>query len=221
MFSPDGKRIAYAASKDAGGAIMVRDIDDGEPTIAHVWDRGVLLPRAWSADGRHLLLNRVAVQGRRPDIFVYAFESKTLSPYLETEAMEFFGDFSPDGRFVTFMSDANGPIESWIAGFPTPTDKRPIATRLAPLSWRSDGREILMLGINGDLSSLPVAITNGRLNVGVPSLLVRGTNIGAASVNSPSRDHARVLRITVSDPEQGVAEIQLWAGWSDGLRPRP
>jgi Tol biopolymer transport system component len=222
VFSLDGKRIAYSASKDAGGAIMVRDVDGGEPTIAHLWESGVLLPRSWSPDGRYLLVNRVAIPGRRPDLYVYSFDSKTLSPYLETEAAEFLGNFSPDGRFVTFMSDEGGPIEIWVAGFPSPTNKQRVATHLAPIGWRSDGREILGLGHAGDLSSVPVATTtDGRLSFGVPTPLIRGITMGNAGIASPSNDHARVLTLALSDPEQGVAEIQLWTGWLDALRSRP
>ena len=115
------------------------------------------------------------------------------------------------------MSDEAGPIESWVAGFPSPTDKRQVATHAAPLSWRADGREILLIDVKGDLSAVSVTMTGGRISVGMPSPLARGVP-GVSSFNHATRDHARVLTLAPSNPERGTAEIQLWTGWLASVR---
>jgi dipeptidyl aminopeptidase/acylaminoacyl peptidase len=215
VWSADGRRIAYVATSAVGAAVLVRDLEGGEPTTAHESKEGVLLPRSWSADGRYLLVNRVAVRGRTPDIFVLSLETGQLSPYLDSPAAEFLGSFSPDGRFVTYMSNEGGPTETWVTGFPTPTGKRRIATNGGPVGWSADGKEILVWGFNADVSAVPVTIGHGQIVAGSPTVAARSIRGLTAS---PTRDHSRLLTIVRPDPEQGVAEIQLLAGWVDRVR---
>ena len=216
VWSADGRRIAYASTRERGGVLLVRDVGGGEPTLVHEWREreGLLLPRSWSVDGRHLLVNRVAIQGRASDIFVWSFASKTLSAYLDSPAGEFLGAFSPDGRFVAYMSDEAGPTETWVAGFPSPTEKRRIATDAVPVSWRGDGKEILVWASNGDLSAVPV--TKGDHVVAGPATVLARRFAGPLA--SAPRDHSRVLVLTRPDPEQGVAEIRLLTGLLEKLR---
>jgi hypothetical protein len=216
VWSADGKRIVYTSTSGAKGALLVQDVDGGEPVVVHEWLEGVLLPRSWSADGRYLLINRVALPGRASDIFVWSFETKSLTPFLDSPALEFLGTFSPDGRFVAYVSDEAGPVESWVASFPAPTVKRRIATLAGPISWRADGREILVLRAEHDVAAVPITASDGRVTVGTATVLAKG--FAGGSLARASRDHSRLLRLVRPDPEQGVAEIQLLTGWLDKVR---
>jgi hypothetical protein len=112
------------------------------------------------------------------------------------------------------MSDEAGPTETWVAGFPFPTEKRRIATDAVPVSWRGDGKEILVWAGNGDLSVVPV--TSGDHVVAGPATVLARRFAGPIA-SAPS-DHSRVLVLTRPDPEQGVAEIRLLTGLLEKLR---
>ena len=70
--------------------------------------------------------------------------ANTLSPYLDSPAGEFLGAFSPDGRFVRYMSDEADPTETWVAGFPGPDREAPDRDRCSPgelaRGWQRDSR---------------------------------------------------------------------------------
>jgi serine/threonine-protein kinase len=217
VWSPDGTRIAYTTTlADGSSAVHVRQVEGGEPIVLREWrEPGLLLPQSWSADERHLMVCRVSVPGRAPDLLTWSFETKTLTPYLESSAMECWAQFSPDGRYVAYVSTEAGPVETWVARFPVAAEKWRVATGAGVVSWRADGRELLITTAAPDVAALPLTITPDRVLAGSPTTLVR--RLDQISV-AATRDHSRLLVLSRPDPEQGVAEIQLVTAWLNKLR---
>ena len=67
----------------------------------------------------------------------------THPPYLQTEFNERAPNFSPDGKWVAYQSDANGRDEIYLGPFPASTRRWQVSTDsgTAP-RWRADGREL-------------------------------------------------------------------------------
>ena len=64
------------------------------------------------------------------------------------------GKFSPDGRWVAYVSDENGRPEVYVQSFPTSGGKWLISTQggTEPL-WRADGKELFYIA--GDRKLMP------------------------------------------------------------------
>jgi len=67
---------------------------------------------------------------------------RSPSPFLSTAADEKFSEFSPNGRFVAFVSNDSGRDEVFILPFPGPGEKVTVspAGGNAPM-WSRDGRQ--------------------------------------------------------------------------------
>jgi eukaryotic-like serine/threonine-protein kinase len=108
-------------------------------------------------------------------------------PLLASPAREFAARFSPDGRWIAYLSDESGTIELYARSFtPASGDGQPAIGPRVPVSsggasmprWRSDGRELFFVAPNGDLMSVAITEVAGgastaALQVGRPARLFR------------------------------------------------
>ena len=86
------------------------------------------------------------------------------------------------------------------------------------LSWRNDGREILVATLSGHIAAYPVS-TQGGFSHGQPTTLVRDVG-GVARYSSATRDHSRFLIRVSPDAAKDKGEIRLLFGWQNALRQR-
>ena len=74
--------------------------------------------------------------------------------------MSSYGQFSPDGRWVAYVSDESGRNEVYVAPFPGPGGKWQISTAGGTYPrWRRDGTEIFYVSPDSKLMS---AAVNGK-----------------------------------------------------------
>jgi hypothetical protein len=84
------------------------------------------------------------------------------------------------------------------------------------LSWRNDGREILVATLSGHIAAYPVS-TDGSFSHGQPTTLVR--DVGAvAGYSAATPDHSHILIRVSPDAAKDKGEIRLLFGWQDALR---
>jgi eukaryotic-like serine/threonine-protein kinase len=87
------------------------------------------LPQDWSLDGKALLYQVTNVSGGT-DIMTFDPASKKSLPWLQTSFNEGEARFSPDGRWVAYVSDQTGRFEVWA---------RPYGITGSPVRVSSDG----------------------------------------------------------------------------------
>ena len=109
-FSPDGRRIAYTATRRNGTDfdVFVQDLPDGEPQM--VWEvSGYHMVVDWAADGRALIVSR---HHSNVNNDLYRLDLSTggatlLTPH-EGDARFFDANVTPDGRSVYLATDRDG-----------------------------------------------------------------------------------------------------------------
>src|SRR5262249_39343716 len=113
--------------------------------------------------------------------------------FLATRFNERASSFSPDGRFVSCMSDESGRFEVYIRRF---TDPRTSAAGAPPTGgqwqvsttggtysrWRDDGRELFYLGPEGQMMAVPIATNGTTVNLGQPVMLFSTRVFGGGGV---------------------------------------
>jgi Tol biopolymer transport system component len=135
--------------------VYVRDLRTGQDTrlfeTAAVWEH----PRAWSRDGKYLLVHwHDAVAA---GLKVWSSASRSLSPFAKS-ATE-MAAFSPDGRYVAFSSLETGRHEVYVTTFPEGRQTWTVTSDGGRvISWRQDGLEILVATLSGHIAAYPLSV---------------------------------------------------------------
>jgi len=130
VWSPDGRRLTLASAKEAESAYSIywRPIDGSAPDEQLLSGNWPNYPFSWSPDGKHLAfvaVNPTTLQ----DILVLNMDQRSAStPFLETPFREGAPVFSPDGKWIAYVSDDSGRFEVYARPFPGPGEKWPIST---------------------------------------------------------------------------------------------
>jgi Tol biopolymer transport system component len=116
VWSPDGRSIAYAATSPSGLRLLVRPAAGGEARL--VWEDPYLgEPIDWSPDGSMLLVEVGAV-GLRTNLVLVPAGGGAPVPFAATAADEHSGRFSPDGRWIAYVSRELGRGQIFVEPYP-------------------------------------------------------------------------------------------------------
>jgi Tol biopolymer transport system component len=171
-WTPDGSRVLFGGF--AGGrAWSVQSVSATEtstpqrvlpPVDEPQW------PCSISADGQWLLYAQLLTEGT--DLYVAPFARPAeVKPLMQTPAREMEGHFSPDGRWVAYLSDESGPFELYVRRFPIGPDRVQISNGGAgQVSWSPDGREIFYRS-GGAVMSARLNERDGKIEPTVPQAL--------------------------------------------------
>jgi hypothetical protein len=135
--------------------------------------------------------------------------------------------FSPDGKWVAYVSEESGRSEVYVRPFPGPGQKLLVSTEGgAQPRWRGDGRELFYIGLDERLMAVPVNPQgdNSVLGAGAPIPLFT-TSVGGAVQDSTtalymvSRDNEHFL-VSKLVEEGSTSPITLILNWKAKLLPR-
>jgi dipeptidyl aminopeptidase/acylaminoacyl peptidase len=157
LWSPDGRRIAFASARDAPPFMHVKSVTGGDEKVL-LPSRGTMqAPNDWSPDGRNIIYS-----DRDPstgwDLWVLPLDGEPDPvPFLRTPFHEWTASFSPDGALVAYASDESGRMEVYVTPFPGGGEKRRVSTGGGYLPyWRQDGNELFYLSLDNWLMAVPV-----------------------------------------------------------------
>ncbi len=124
--SPGGEEVVF--SRIPFSELLRRRSDgSGEETLIAKGSR--LYASDWSSDGRYLLCGATSA-GESYDLHLLDLQGdRKLAPWLQTPAHELSARFSPDGRFVAYISDETGQFEVYVKPFPSGEGKWQISSK--------------------------------------------------------------------------------------------
>jgi len=166
-WSPDGARIAYLNNTNATvGAVSANA--SGEEEILFETQGLALKPGSWSPDGSSLALENQT--GENIDVWILPIGG-VPERFLATGANERQPRFSPDGRYLAYVSDESGRNEVQVQSYPDLGDKWTVSTDggTSPV-WARDGRELFYRS-QGGLMTVDVR-TEPSFNAGTPRVLL-------------------------------------------------
>src|SRR5688500_2732366 len=227
IWSPDGQRIAFAM----GGAHLALRSADGTGEVERLqWSAA--LPGSWLGDGRLL----ASVEGHpvtADDIWVRDLSKakQPPRPFLQTPASETYPTFSPDGRWIAYVSNQSGRLEVYVQPYPGPGPRVLLSTAggSAP-AWGREGAGLYYVASAGPqtpgiehMTAVTVRATASGLSADVPRKLFDGR----FSLTAPVRgydvtpDGKRFLMVLQKDlaPEPPI-ELVLVENWFEELKQR-
>ena len=172
IWSPDDTRIVFSSDrKNPGDLYEKSSAGTGEEKLVLASD-SLKDPFSWSGDGRSLAFQTFNTRNasRTGDLWTFSFADRKASPYLETDFNEGEPTFSPDGKWIAYVSNESGKNEVYVRSFPETGGKWQISTASGedPL-WSRDGSEIYY-DSGTKLMAVPVK-TTPAFEAGTPQLL--------------------------------------------------
>ncbi|HEY3122847.1 MAG TPA: protein kinase, partial [Thermoanaerobaculia bacterium] len=194
VWSSDGARIAYSSDRK-GQPLLVKSASGtaGEEILFQSDD--AKNPTSWSTDGRFLLFNRTLPK-TKTDVWVLPlFGDRKPFPLVQSEFIDRNGQFSPDGRWVAYVSDESGRLEIYVVPFPGPGGKWQVSTGIGGSvpHWSADGRELFY--VTGDRDLMTVEVKSGsEFQASSPKPLFSLSSLTSVTVFEVSRDGRRFLQ---------------------------
>ena len=230
VWTPDGKRIAFASNKD-GPTNIFWELADGSGGMERLTTSDhTQLPRSFSPDGQLLAFMEVN-QTTGYDISVLQMgnsskgsgQSRGLLPFLRTSFNESVPAFSPDGHWLAYVSDESGRFEVYAQPYPGPGGKYQISTEggTEP-TWNPSGKELFYR--SGAKMMAVDIVTQPTFSIGKPRVLFEGPYL-PTRLTFPNYDVApdgqRFLMLKpVEQAETAPTQINIVLNWFEELKRR-
>lgn len=186
IWSPDGSQVAYVSTRQSYSGIYRKAADGtGEEELLFRYTPGAgMVLTDWSPDGKFLTFftGVLSLVSLRPD-----------QPALDRKAIEWLredydvvqGRFSPDGRFLAFLSNEGDPehLQVYVRPFDSNKPEAPGAGAAVQVSknkggvagmifWRKDGKEMYYMTRDWEVMAVDVTMTP-TFQAGTPKLLFK------------------------------------------------
>jgi Tol biopolymer transport system component len=183
VWSPGAKMIVFHSTRGGARGLYQKVINgDMEQLILNTQNTRVASIDDWSPDGRFITYSAGDENGKSKLWAVQLFGDR--KPFNVPSSFDMRqGRFSPDGRWLAYVSDESGSDEVYVQAFPGGEGKWQVSTHggVNPL-WRRDGRELNYISPDNKLMAVPVATSGSSLQLGTPVILLNTGRRGTYNV---------------------------------------
>jgi serine/threonine protein kinase len=177
--SPDGGRIAYQATRDGVTGVMMANVDgSGEERLTS--DKRFNFPTSWSPDGKQLLITAANESGYTDVRLIQVDGDRKQQPLLQGPFNMGGARFSPDGRWIAYVSAESGRNEVWVRSYPGAGTRIQISADggTQPV-WSRNNRELFFR--NGDQTLVVTVGLSPSIAVGKPQVLFSHADLDDSS----------------------------------------
>jgi eukaryotic-like serine/threonine-protein kinase len=214
LWSPDGSEIAFVSHGVAPPVLRRKRVNEtsGEEVLLQ---EGFPWPTDWSRDGKFIAIQNI---GGKPSFqiwFLPILGDRKPVRFHQTSFREGYGAFSPDSRWVAFLSEESAVPQVYVAPSFGSARKWQVSSgggvALTRPRWRGDGKEFFYVAGDGRLMSVPIKSAADVFDPGDPVALF---TIGAVSGSGydVAADGQRFL--TCSGDNPGSKPITVMLNWA-------
>jgi eukaryotic-like serine/threonine-protein kinase len=220
FWTPDGSHVVFSWWKANHPNIWQMATDGSGRMEQLTSSETVQRANSLSRDGKFLAFVEDG-QETASDIKVLRMSDRQVSPFAVSKASEVLPEFSPDGRWLAYVSNESGRNEVYVRSFPDRTRTLQVSTEggTSPV-WSPDGRELFYWDI-AFKKLMRVAVSQGQnLSAGAPSVLFEfaAARSGFMRIYDIAPDGQRFLIQKWQDPRPAVVtEFNLNRNWSSDL----
>jgi eukaryotic-like serine/threonine-protein kinase len=219
-WTPDGKRIAFAASKEGPIQVFWQPSDGSGGLEQLTTSENVQFPISFSPDGQLLAFSELN-PNTGMDIWILRLNDRKAEPFIQEPGNQTEAAFSPNGRWLAYSSDESGRPEIYVQPYPGPGGRWQISTDGGgePV-WNPNGRE-LFYRTRDKMMAVDVA-TQPSFLAGKPRMLF-SSGLYQSSPNGfhfydVSPDGQRFLMIKQSEEAAALTQIVVVQNWSEELK---
>jgi Tol biopolymer transport system component len=218
-WSADGSRIVFSSNRTRSHQMYEKRVGIGAAGETVLLSGDFRHPMDWSRDGRYLLYRT-----GYPDLWALQLDGLREVPIVRAGRGEIrWPQFSPDGKWIAFQSNATGRNEIYIHGPFEPPSMGQISTPVsvdggAWVRWRADGRELFYTRPDGTLMAVPIDFdsTGRQFTAGKPVPLFTAPmaggpdNVNVAQQYMVSKDGQRFLVLAAPAVQSPIKVILNW-----------
>jgi Tol biopolymer transport system component len=220
LWDPDGQHVAFNSSRFGRSGPARQAVSGGkaEPLFA-IGENGIAL--SWTRDRQYILMLRTSAQGSSDLVAVATGGAPRQVVVAQSQNDETEGQFSPDGKWVAFVSNESGRSEVFVQSFPEGRARTQVSTAGGTqVRWSSDGKEIFYVAPDGKMMAVSIAFGGASPDVKLPvplfqTHLATGINVlGNKPQYAVSRDGRFLLNTAI---ESASAPIVVSVNWTKKL----
>ena len=225
VWSPDSDNIVFTRNLNDHYELRLKSVSGAGEERILVKTTGNTLATAWSRDRRYVYYSgdvfgaNGKAQGMVLDMEGVGHKAMAAT---QSQGNVFGGSFSPDTKWVAYLSDETGRLEVYVTSFPNHVGKWQLSTGGADGAlgtiWTgtSAETEIIFRDLQSHLISVPVREERGSLSPGAPRVLLGGRSLASSRFTDLTRDGKRIL---VGLPQENASTpLTLLLNWTENLR---
>jgi len=231
VWAKDGKHIVYTLSSGKSpGIYWIRSDGAGNPR--RLIEGQNLSPNSFSPDGKHLAYQR---RGTRSEIWTVPLSLEdperpkpgTPQLYLDSKGAQTLGEaaFSPDGRWIAYMSDESGQFEIFVRPFPGLGGKWQVSSGGGVFpQWAPDSQKLFYRATDRIMEVL-YATSGDSFVAGQPKAwsgkAFSNIGVGGAYAYQPAPDGKRfvvVMSTSAAAPAELPTHVTFLLNFADELR---
>jgi eukaryotic-like serine/threonine-protein kinase len=176
VWSPDGSRIVFSSNRSGEFDLYWKPSNGAGNEELLLKSDNPKIVTDWSNDGRFILYQESGAN-RMGDLWALPlFGDKKPFPIIQSNFRESQAKFSPDGRWIAYVSDESGSAQVYVQNFPTAGRKLMVSINggFQP-RWRRDGKELFYFGTDNKLMAVQVKTNGDDFEAGSPSSLFQAS----------------------------------------------
>jgi Tol biopolymer transport system component len=232
VWTPDGQRIVYSSIEKGGAPNLWWIRTDGAGDAQRLAEsKSQQYAGSWRPDGKVLAFNQFN-PGTGNDIMTLPIEGDEKSGWKPGEPKPFVNSafderepaFSPDGRWLAYMSTESGSFEVYIRPFPGPGGKWQISTGGGGYpKWSRNGKEVFYRTQDNKIMAVTYTASGNSFSADKPQLWSPGqfTDRGFGFSNfdlHPDGKRFAVLKAPGAEQAAAVNKVNFIFNFFDELR---
>ena len=223
IWTPDNKWVVFDSDRNGYSNLYKKPVDDiGEaiPLTNNTEMDKYYIPSSWSSNGRAL-----AIMITSPDsisnIYLLQMDNNELQPIIVDQHSNYGPVFSPDDRWIVYMSDEQGEYDVYVTPNPPTGKKERISTinghepRWSPNSnelvfWTYEATALTWYVVSYNEAATPV--------FSKPRLLVRGDYMDVSGRGWDISPDRRLLLVKPVEKAKVFTQINIVTNWFEELK---